>query len=81
MSNPSSVFLKALLNIVAATEILSDLLFQQCSAGHLNFKKMVKSTFNCFAKKELKQINAFKVKLPEKSVKNLPKLTSKSPQF
>ena len=81
MSNPRSVFLKAIINIVAATETFSDLLFQQCSAGHLNFKEVVTSTFNCFAKKKLKQINAFKVKLPEISAKNLRKLTSKSSQF
>ena len=71
MSNPQFVFLKALINIVAATETLGDLLFQQCSAGYLNFKKVVTSTFRCFAKKELKQINTFKVKLPEISAKNL----------
>ena len=75
MSNPQSVFLKALINIVAATETLSDLLFQQCSASHFNFKKMFKSIFNCFTKNRLKQINAFEVKLPEISVKKLQKLT------
>ena len=72
MSNPRSVFLKALINIVAATETLSDLLFQQCS-GHLNFKEVVKSTFNCFTKNELKRINTFKVELPEISAKKLQK--------
>ena len=77
MSNPKIVFLKALNNIVAATETLSDLLLQLCSASHLNFK-VVKFMFICFAKKELKQINAFKVKLPEISAKKLQKLTSKS---
>ena len=61
MSNPRSFFLKALINIVAATETLSDLLFQQCSASHLNFKKVVTTKFNCFAKKELKQINELKL--------------------
>ena len=76
MSNPRSVFFKALINIVAAIETLSDLLFQQCSAGHLNFKEVVTSMYNCFVKKE--QINAFKVKLPEISAKKLQKLTSKS---
>ena len=81
MSNPRSVFLKALINIAAATETLSNLLSQQCSAGHLNFKEVVKSTFNCFAKNELKRINAFKVEMPEISVKKLRKLTSKSSQF
>ena len=44
MSNPRSVFLKALINIVAATETLSNHLFQQCFAAHLNFKKVVKCT-------------------------------------
>ena len=81
MCNPRSVFLKALINIVAETETLSDLLFQQCSAGHLNFKEVVKFTFNCFAKKELKRINAFKVRLPEMSAKKLQTLTLKSSQF
>ena len=81
MSNPRSVFLKAFINIVATSKTLSDLLFQQCSAVYLNFKEVVTSTFNCFAKKELKQINAFKVKLLEISAKNLRKLTSKSFQF
>ena len=71
MSNPRSIFLKALINIVAATETLRDLLFEQCSAGHLNFKEVVTSTFKYFGKKELKQINTFKVKLPEISAKNL----------
>ena len=80
MSNPQFVFLKALINIVAATKTLSDLLFQQCSASHLNFKEGFTSTFICFAK-ELKQINAFKVKLPEISAKKLQKLTSKSSHF
>ena len=81
MSNQQSVFPKALINIVAATETLGDLLFQQCSAGHFNFKEVVTSTFNCFAKKELKQINALKVKSPEILAKNLQKLTSKRSQF
>ena len=71
MSKPRSVFLKALINIVPVTETLSNLLFQQCSAGHLNFKGVVTSTFNCFAKKKFKQINAFKVKLPEISAKKI----------
>ena len=75
MSSSQSVFLKELINIVAATETLSDLLFQQCSAGHLNFKEVVKSTFNCAAKNKLKRINAFKDKLPEISAKKLRKLT------
>ena len=35
MSNPQSVFLKTLINIVATTKTLSDLLFQQCFANHL----------------------------------------------
>ena len=65
MSNPRSIFLKALINIFETTETLSDLLFQQCSAGCLNFKEVFKSTFNCSTKKELKRINAFKVELPE----------------
>ena len=81
MNYPRSVFLKALINIGAATETLSNILFQQCSAGHLIFKEVVKSTFICFAKKELKRINAFKVKLSEISAKKLRKLTSKSSQF
>ena len=81
MSYPRFVFLKALINIIAATETLSDILFQQCFAGHLNFKEVVKSTFICFTKKELKRINAFKVKLSEISAKKLRKLTSKSSQF
>ena len=70
MSNPRSVFLKALINLVAATETLSNLLFQQCFADHLNFKEVVRSMFNCFAKNELKWINALKVELPEISIKN-----------
>ena len=61
MSYPRSVFLKALINIVAATETLSDLLFQQCSAGHLNFKEVVKSMFNSLVKNELKRITYLKL--------------------
>ena len=59
MSNLQSIFLKVLINIVAATETLSNLLFQQCSASHLNFKKVVKSMLNCFPKNKIKRINAF----------------------
>ena len=81
MSNPRSVFFKALRKIFAATKTLSDLLFQQCFADHLNFKEVVKSVFNCFVKNELKRINALKVELPEISTKKLRKLTSKSSQF
>ena len=44
---------KALINIVAATETLNDLLSQQCSAGHLKFKEVVKSTFNCLQRTNL----------------------------
>ena len=65
MSNSQSVFLKALINIIAAIETLSDLLFQQCSAGHLNLKGVFNSTFNCFEKNELKVINVFKVEFSE----------------
>ena len=71
MSNPLSVFLKALINIAAAAKTFSDPLFQQCSAGHLNFKEVIKSTFNCFAKNELKLKNGFKFELPKILAKKL----------
>ena len=54
MSNPQSVFLRALINIVAATEILSmTYCFSNVLLVILNFKKVVKSMLNCFAKNKL----------------------------
>ena len=42
---PMICFSQNINNIVAATETLSDLLFQQCSAGHLNVKEVFSSNF------------------------------------
>ena len=72
MSNLLICFsLIALINIVASTETLSDLLFQQCFASHLDFKEVVKSDFSCFLKNELKRINTFNVELTKISAKKL----------
>ena len=48
----------------------SFLLQQQCSAGHLNFTAIIESSFNYFAKNELKRINDSKETILEERKKD-----------
>ena len=71
-SNPQSFFLIALINIVAATETLSlTYCFSNVLPVILDFKKVVESMLNCFAKNKLERINAFKVEFSEIETKKL----------
>ena len=62
---------------VVASHSCKNLLQQQCLAGHLNFERIIVTAFNCFAKIELKRLNAAKV-APETLSRNrkIRKLTS-----
>ena len=53
------------------------LLNQTCNEGHCNFKAILQSIFNCFAKNELKRVNKCD-KPPAKMSRGVRKLTSKS---
>ena len=59
LSNQRSCFVSSV-SEVAASGVHKSLLQEKCSASHCNFKKIVETAFNCFAKNELKRFNACK---------------------
>ena len=76
LSNQRSAFTIAVSKVVASHSC-KNLLQQHCRAGHLNFERIIQTAFNCFAKNELKRLNAGKV-APETLSHNrkIRKLTS-----
>ena len=68
----------AIMNVKQAHSNFENLVHQKCSAGHQNFKMIVKSAFNCFAKNEIKRLNVSQDALPTlSSNRKIRKVTSK----
>ena len=60
--NQRSAFIAAVTYKFEECSVDSELdLYCKCSAGHFNFELMIATAFNCFAKNELKRLNAQKI--------------------
>ena len=78
VKNQRSAFTSAISHVVMS-QSFGRLLEQRCSAGHFNFKMIVESAFNCFAKNELKRLNSSKDAPPQlSSGRKIRKLNAKS---
>ena len=58
VSNQRSAFISAVTTFVKQSCDFQDLPNNICSEGHSNFKLILQTVFNCFAKNELKRLNA-----------------------
>ena len=58
ISNQRSAFVQALSQSAQSSDSLRQTVAIKCAQGHANFELIVKCSFNCFAKNELKQINS-----------------------
>ena len=79
LNNPRAVFAKAS-SAVVKSRTSCDLTNVKCSLNHLNFKLIVHTSFNCFAKNQLQRLNS-RPSLddpPQKSLRKIQKLTSKT---
>lgn len=77
LKNQREAFVSALTHLVKQNSDHDFLLDQTCEEGHCNFKAILQSLFNCFAKNELKRLNQCE-EPPAKMSRGVRKLTSKS---
>ena len=56
-SNQRYAFVQILSNVAKFSEALSTAKYLSCNQMHVNFKLIVQTAFNCFAKNELKRLN------------------------
>ena len=78
LNNQRAAFVSVLAEVVKQKADQHEFLFNQtCSEGHCNFKAILQSLFNCFAKNKLKRINQCN-KPPTKMSRGFGKFTSKS---
>ena len=75
--NQRSSFLKAVNTVVKDSSNFRSTVSQLFSKGHSNFKFIINCALNCFAKIELKHLNAPKHENPRPTACKLCKLTSK----
>ena len=73
-----SVFVAAVKNIVKESTQYCGMLRHACNAGHCNFELFLAVVCNCFAKNELKRLNAPKTEAPPMMARKIRKLTSGS---
>ena len=76
MNNQRAGFLHAVSCIAKQSDFIHVLLDMKCSVRHNNFDPIIKCAFNCFAKNELKHLNAPKLEAPAKMCRTVRKLTS-----
>ena len=78
--NQRSIFLSAVRSVINSGQISSDVLNVSCDMQHINFDLIVQTAFNCFAKNELKRLNASRMaeEPPAKQLRKIRKLTSKA---
>ena len=78
--NQTSIFVSAVHSVVNSDQISSDVLNVSCDMQHINFHLIVQTAFNCFAKNELKHLNASRMaeEPPAKQLRKVRKLTSKA---
>ena len=78
LNNQRAAFVSVLTKVVTQNaDQLEYLLNQTCNEGHCNFKTILQSLFNCFAKNKLKRINQCD-EPPAKISRGVRKCTSKS---
>ena len=78
LSNPRSAFSKAVIKVAKDSATHEILTRQKCCKGHANFYLILQIAFNCFAKNELKRLNAVGVDAPERMARSIRKLSSKN---
>ena len=76
-SNQRLIFASSILKVIAFSGY-KDLLNQKCAKNHCNFKFILQSAYNCFAKNELKRLNSRSGDPPVKMARNIRKLSSKT---
>ena len=78
LNNQQVAFVSVLTEVVKQNADQHEFLLNQtCNEGHCNFKAILQSLFNCFAKNELKRVNKCN-KPPTKMNHGVRKLTFKS---
>ena len=77
-NNHQNVFVEGLCFFAKTSEIFRTASLQSCSDMHNNFRLILQTAFNCFAKNELKRLNQFIVDAPQKMSRTVRKLTAKS---
>ena len=75
VTNQRSTFLCAVKKTMASSA-LNNAVIQTCTAGHANFDLIVITAFYCFAKNELKRLNAPKRDEPPKMNRKIRNLQS-----
>ena len=76
--NQRPAFLQAVETVVKDSPNFRSTVNQLCLKGHSNFAFMINCAFNCFAKNELKRLNAPKHEDPRPMARKFRKLTSKT---
>ena len=76
-SNQRLIFVLSIIKIIAFSNY-KDLLYQKCAENHCNFKFILQTAYNCFAKNELKRLNSRSGDPPAKMARNMRKLSSKT---
>ena len=77
-SNQKKVFVDGICSFAESSEEYKAVLSQSCSRLHNNFKLILQTAFNCFAKNELKRLNKCVIEVPAKMTRTVRKLTAKS---
>ena len=78
LPNPRQSFICATINVAENCKLLAKLIVQSCDEGHRNFDNIVKITFNCCAKNEMKRLNVVNIDPPAKMSRAIRKLNSKN---
>ena len=76
-SNQCYAFVQIQSNVVKFSEVFSTAKYLSCQM-HVNFKLILQTAFNCFAKNDLKRLNQCQVDAPTKMSRSVRKLTAKS---
>ena len=76
--NRRSAFLQAVETVVKDSPNFRSAVNQLCLKGHSNFTFIINCVFNCFAKNELKRLNAPKHEDPRPMACKFRKLTTKT---
>ena len=78
VANQRSVFVTSVKRLVAESSHYCGMLHNKCLRDHCNFELILQIVFNCFAKNELKRLNAPRTKAPDMMARKVRKLTSGS---
>ena len=77
-NNQRYAFVQILSNVAEFSEVLRTAKHLSCGQMHVNFKLILQTALNCFAKNKLKRLNQCQVDAPSKMSRSVPKLMAKS---